>query len=304
MDNEQDRLGMKTEALPEKLSIDSLNGYPRCIVCLTDETTETLYLLGEEDRIAGVSGYTVRPKEARSKPRVSAFTSAKIDKILELRPDLVLAFSDLQADIVRELIQKGLTVLAFNQRSVTEILQMILTLAGLVGTPQKGKALASELSNGMEEIRASAQRFPRRPKVFFEEWNDPLISGIQWVEELIELAGGEPVFPELRQKPLARDRILDPGSVVSQDPDVVIASWCGVKVNKDRIAARPGWSGITAVRQGHVYEVKSTYILQPGPAALTEGVRQIHFALAHAVGVEVDPLLRPRERVDAVLRSS
>ena len=241
---------MNTETLPEKLSVDSLDGYPRRIVCLTDETTETLYLLGEENRIAGVSGYTVRPKQARSKPRVSAFVSAKIDKILELRPDLVLAFSDLQADIVRELIQKGLTVLAFNQRSVAEILQMILTLAGLVGVTQKGRALASELSDGLEEIRASAQRFPRRPKVFFEEWNDPLISGIQWVEELIELAGGEPVFPELRQKPLARDRILDPGSVVSQDPDVVIASWCGVKVNKDRIAARPGWSGITAVRRG------------------------------------------------------
>lgn len=304
MNNEQDRLGIKTGALPEKLSVDSLGGYPRRIVCLTDETTETLYLLGEEDRIAGVSGYTVRPKEARSKPRVSAFVSAKIDKILELRPDLVLAFSDLQAEIARELIQKGLTVLAFNQRSVAEILQMILTLAGLVGTPQKGKALASALTSGLEEIRGSARRFPRRPRVFFEEWNEPLISGIQWVEELIELAGGEPVFPELRQKPLARDRILDPGNVVSRDPEVVIASWCGVKVNKDRITARPGWSGITAVRQGHVYEVKSTYILQPGPAALTEGVRQIHLALAHAVGVEVDPRLRPHERVDAVLRSS
>ncbi len=295
---------MNIETLPEEFSIDSLNGYPRRIVCLTDETTETLYLLGEENRIAGVSGYTVRPKEARSKPRVSAFVSAKIDKILELRPDLVLAFSDLQADIVRELIQKGLTVLAFNQRSVAEILQMILTLAGLVGAARKGRALASELSDGLEEIRASARRFPRRPRVFFEEWNDPLISGIQWVEELIELAGGEPVFPELRQKPLARDRILDPGCVIPRDPEVVIASWCGVKVNKDRITARTGWSGITAVRQGHVYEVKSTYILQPGPAALTEGVRQIHLALAHAVGVEVDPRLRPCERVDAALDSA
>lgn len=294
---------MNIETLPKEFSIDSLNGYPRRIVCLTDETTETLYLLGEENRIAGVSGYTVRPKEARSKPRVSAFTSAKIDKILELRPDLVLAFSDLQADIARELIQKGLTVLTFNQRSVSEILEMILALAGLVGCPEKGIALASVLSGGLEEIRASANRFPRRPRVFFEEWNDPLISGIQWAEELIELAGGEPVFPELRQKPLARDRILDVGSVISRDPEIVIASWCGVKVNKERIAARPGWSGITAVRQGHVYEVKSTYILQPGPAALTEGVRQIHLALAHAVGVEVDSRLRPRERVDAALDS-
>lgn len=294
---------MDIQTLPEELDIDNLIGYPRRIVCLTDETTETLYLLGEENRIAGVSGYTVRPKEARSKPRVSAFVSAKIDKILELRPDLVLAFSDLQADIARELIQKGLTVLTFNQRSVSEILEMILALAGLVGCPEKGIALASVLSGGLEEIRASANRFPRRPRVFFEEWNDPLISGIQWVEELIELAGGEPVFPELRQKPLARDRILDVCSVISRDPEIVIASWCGVKVNKERIAARPGWSGITAVRQGHVYEVKSTYILQPGPAALTEGVRQIHLALAHAVGVEVDPRLRPRERVDAALDS-
>ena len=295
---------MDIQTLPEELDIDNLIGYPRRIVCLTDETTETLYLLGEENRIAGVSGYTVRPKEARSKPRVSAFTSAKIDKILELRPDLVLAFSDLQADIARELIQKGLTVLTFNQRSVSEILEMILALAGLVGCPEKGIALVSVLSGGLEEIRASANRFPRRPRVFFEEWNEPLISGIQWVEELIELAGGEPVFPELRQKPLARDRILDAGSVISRDPEIVIASWCGVKVNKERIAARPGWSGITAVRQRHVYEVKSTYILQPGPAALTEGVRQIHLALAHAVGVEVDPRLRPRERVDAALDSA
>lgn len=295
---------METETLHEKINIDSLSGYPRRIVCLTDETTETLYLLGEEDRIAGVSGYTVRPKEARSKPRVSAFVSAKIDKILELQPDLVLAFSDLQADIVRELIQKGLTVLAFNQRSVFEILEMILALAGLVGCPEKGKALASVLSGGLEEIRASAQRFPRRPRVFFEEWNDPLISGIQWVEELTELAGGEPVFPELRQKALARDRILDPDSVISRDPEVVIASWCGVKVNKDRIMARPGWSGITAVGRGHIYEIKSTYILQPGPAALSEGVRQLHLALAHSVGVEVEPWLRPRERVDAALDSA
>ena len=156
----------------------------------------------------------------------------------------------------------------------------------------------------MEEIRASARRFPRRPKVFFEEWNDPLISGIQWIEELIELAGGEPTFPELRRQPLARDRILDPGCVIDRDPEVVIASWCATKVNKDRIMARHGWSNLTAVRREHIYEIKSTYILQPGPAALTEGVRQIHFVLAHVVGVEVDPRLRPRERVDAALVSS
>ena len=278
-------------------------GYPERIVCLTEETTETLYLLGEEDRIVGVSGYTVRPPEARSKPRVSAFISARLDRIEQLRPDLVLAFSDLQADIAAELIRRGLTVLTFNQRSVKEILQVIRTLADLVGVPQKGRALVSELSSGLEAIEASARRFPRRPRIFFEEWKEPLISGIRWVEELVELAGGETVFPELRHKRLGRDRIVDPDAVLSRDPEVIIASWCGVKVNKDRIRRRAGWSEMAAVRHGRIYEIKSTYILQPGPAALTEGVRQLHLILAHVSGLEVDPRLRPSERVDPDLES-
>ena len=278
-------------------------GYPERIVCLTEETTETLYLLGEEDRIVGVSGYTVRPPEARSKPRVSAFISARLDRIEQLRPDLVLAFSDLQADIAAELIRRGLTVLTFNQRSVKEILQVIGTLADLVGVPQKGTALVSELSSGLEAIEASARRFPRRPRVFFEEWKDPLISGIQWVEELVELAGGEPVFPELRQERLGRDRIVDPGAVLSRDPEVIIASWCGVKVNKDRIRRRAGWTEMAAVQSGRIYEIKSTYILQPGPAALTEGLRQLHLILARVSGFDVDIRLRPSERVDPDLES-
>ena len=278
-------------------------GYPERIVCLTEETTETLYLLGEEDRIVGISGYTVRPREARSKPKVSAFTSARLDRIEQLRPDLVLAFSDLQADIAAELIRRGLTVLTFNQRSVNEILQVIRTLADLVGVPQKGRALVSELSSGLEAIEVSARRFPRRPRVFFEEWKDPLISGIRWVEELVELAGGEPVFPELRHKRLGRDRIVDPDAVLSRDPEVIIASWCGIKVNKDRIRQRAGWSEMAAVRHGRIYEIKSTYILQPGPAALTEGLRQLHLILARVGGLEVDGRLRPSERVDPDLES-
>ena len=251
----------------------------------------------------GVSGYTVRPPEARSKPRVSAFTSARLEKIEQLRPDLVLAFSDLQADIAADLIRRGMTVLTFNQRSVNEILQVIRTVADLVGAFQKGRALVSELSSGLEAIEASARRFPRRPRVFFEEWKDPLISGIRWVEELVELAGGEAVFPELRHKRLGRDRIVDPGAVLSRDPEVIVASWCGVKVNKDRIRRRAGWSEMAAVRRGQVYEIKSTYILQPGPAALTEGVRQLHLILARVSGFEVDVRLRPNERVDPDLES-
>lgn len=276
----------------------SAAGYPERIVCLTEETTETLYLLGEEDRIVGVSGYTVRPPEARSKPRVSAFTSARLDKIEQLRPDLVLAFSDLQADIAADLIRRGMTVLTFNQRSVNEILQVIRTVADLVGASRKGRALVSELSSGLEAIEASARRFPRRPRVFFEEWKAPLISGIRWVEELVELAGGEAVFPELRHQRLGRDRIVDPKAVLSRDPEVIVASWCGVKVNKDRIRQRAGWSEMAAVRHGRIYEIKSTYILQPGPAALTEGVRQLHLILARVGGFEVDAGLRPSERVD------
>jgi len=254
--------------------------YPRRIVCLTEETTETLYLLGEGDRVVGVSGYTVRPPEARQKPRVSAYLSAKHDRIDALEPDLVLAFSDLQAPIVGELIRRGHTVVAFNQRSVAEILQMIRMLGGLIGCGEKAEALAGRLETGLEEIRAAAARLPRRPKVFFEEWDDPLISGIRWVEELVELAGGTPIFPELRNAALGKDRIVNPADVIARDPDVIVGSWCGKPVRTEKIAARPGWSAIAAVRNGALHEIKSAYILQPGPAALTDGVRRLHAIIA------------------------
>jgi iron complex transport system substrate-binding protein len=253
-----------------------MSQYPSRIVCLTEETTETLYLLGEGDRVVGVSGYTVRPPEARNKPRVSAFISARFDKIESLKPDLVLAFSDLQADIVSELIRRGYPVVAFNQRSVREILQMIRMLGGLVGTAEKADALASRLEEDLDRIRGAAAQLPRRPRVFFEEWDDPLISGIQWVEELIEIAGGQPIFPELREAKLGKDRIVSADAVVERDPQVIIGSWCGKPVRKERIASRAGWERVAAVRDGHIYEVKSAYILQPGPASLTEGVRQLH----------------------------
>jgi iron complex transport system substrate-binding protein len=282
--------------------MNDLTSYPRRIICLTEETTETLYLLGEQERIVGVSGYTVRPPEARQKPKVSAFINAKFDKILALEPDLVFAFSDLQADIAAELIRRGVNVMTFNQRSVAEILEMILTVGRIIGSEEKARGLVAALQEELAAIAASAARFPRRPRVFFEEWNDPLISGIRWVEELLEIAGGECGFPELRQHKSAKDRIVNPADVIARDPEVIIGSWCGRRVQKDVIRARDGWQEISACRNDHLYEVKSTYILQPGPAALTEGVRQLHAILARAAGQEVDPKLLPRERADAALK--
>jgi len=260
--------------------------YPRRIICLTEETTETLYLLGEGDRVAGISGYTVRPLEARQKPKVSSFLHARYEKIAALEPDLVLAFSDLQADITTELVRRGYPVFTFNQRSVGEILQMIRVLGGIVGVPEKADALARDLAAGLDRIRASAARLPQRPRVYFEEWDDPLISGIQWVEELIEIAGGDPIFPHLRQARLAKDRIVSHEAVIAATPDVIIGSWCGKPVRHERIAARPRWDTIPAVRNGHIYEIKSTYILQPGPASLTEGVTQLHTILAGWARIE------------------
>jgi iron complex transport system substrate-binding protein len=254
--------------------------FPQRIVCLTEETTETLYLLGEGDRVVGVSGYTVRPPEARNKPRVSSFLHARFEKIEALQPELVLAFSDLQAEITGELIKRGYPVFTFNQRSVDEILQAIRVLGAIVGCAEKGCALADELSEGLRRIRTEASRLPRRPRVYFEEWDDPLISGIRWVEELVEIAGGETVFPETRHAKLAKDRIISSDRVIAAAPDVIIGSWCGKPLRPAKIAARPGWDGIPAVRNGHIYEVKSAYILQPGPAALTEGVKQLHRILA------------------------
>ena len=250
--------------------------FPSRIVCLTEETTETLYLLGQGHRVVGVSGYTVRPPEAREKPKVSAFINAKFDKIVALEPDLVLAFSDLQADLTAELVRRGLNVVTFNQRSVSEILQMIRMLGGLIGCQPDAEALADRLEAGLNDICASAARLSRRPRVFFEEWDDPLISGIRWVEELVVIAGGDPIFPELATCGLAKDRIVAPAEVARRDPEVIFASWCGKKMRKATVQQRPGWDRVAAVRDDRIFEIKSTYILQPGPAALTDGVAQIH----------------------------
>jgi iron complex transport system substrate-binding protein len=252
--------------------------HPERIVCLTEETTETLYLLGEERRIVGISGYTVRPPRARhEKPRVSAFLSARTEKILELKPDLVLGFSDLQADISKDLVKAGLNVVIFNQRSIEEILNMILVLSSLVGAADKGRQLLASLEKNLQDLREASTTFKRRPKVYFEEWDEPMISGIRWVSELIEIAGGEDVFSELSVSHAAAGRtIADPAQVVERQPDVIIGSWCGKKFRPERVAGRPGWSEIPAVKNGQLHEIKSSDILQPGPAALTDGVRKIH----------------------------
>jgi iron complex transport system substrate-binding protein len=271
--------------------------FPRRIVCLSDETTETLYLLGAQDRIVGVSGFTTRPPEARKKPRVSGFNNANFDAILRLSPDLVLTFSDVQAEITRELVLRGVTVFNFNQRTVGEIFDMMTILARVVGKQPQGVALVEELQRSLNQVAASAQAFIRRPRVFFEEWKDPLICGIAWVQELLEIAGGEAIFPELKKCAKSKDRIVDPAAVVAGNPDVIIASWCGRKVNKDEIASRPGWPGINAVKNGHIYEVKSSFILQPGPAALTEGVRQLHAILARVAGAEPALSIEPARQV-------
>jgi iron complex transport system substrate-binding protein len=254
--------------------------YPSRIVCLTEETTEVLYLLGEQDRIVGVSGYTCRPPEARKKPKVSAFINARFDKIEALRPDLVLAFSDLQADIARELIRRGYPVYTFNQRSVAEILQMVRIVGALVGRATDGDALARTLEAGLQTIRDEASLLPHRPRLFFEEWDEPLISGIRWVEELVEIAGADPIFPELRHAALGKDRIVDPAAVIERNPDIIVASWCGKAMKKRTIVERPGWDRIAAVRDDRIFEIKSTYILQPGPASLTDGVRQLRAIIA------------------------
>jgi iron complex transport system substrate-binding protein len=277
-------------------SLANIAAFPRRIVCLTDETTETLYLLGEQDRIVGISAYAQRPPEARSKPRVSAFKDANFEKILALKPDLVLTFSDVQAEITCELVRRGVTVLNFNQRSIAEILEMIATLSRIVGKETEGSALIDRLRDGLNEIALVAKSFRRRPRVYFEEWDDPLISGIEWVEELIGIAGGEAIFPELRRCGKAKDRVVDPAEVARRDPEVILASWCGKKVNTRKICSRPGWDKTTAVRNGHVYEIASDCILQPGPASLTEGVQQLQELLARVIGAEaqVRPVAAPR----------
>jgi iron complex transport system substrate-binding protein len=253
------------------------SGYPERIVCLTEETTETLYLLGEDWRIVGISGFTVRPARARrEKPRVSAFTSARIGRILELKPDLVLGFSDLQADIAAELVRAGLAVHVFNQRSVAGILAMVRTLAGLIGREAAGEALAARFEAGLAAVARAAETLPRRPRVYFEEWDEPQISAIRWVSELIEIAGGRDCFPELAAEPLGRGRIIaDPAEVPRRRPDLILGSWCGKKFRPEHVAARSGWAEVPAVRDGELHEVKSSLILQPGPAALTDGVAAV-----------------------------
>lgn len=252
--------------------------WPERIVCLTEETTETLYLLEQEHRIVGISGFTVRPPRARKeKPKVSAFTSAKIDKILALKPDLVLGFSDLQADIARELITHGVEVHVFNHRSVEQILTMIAQLGAMVGAAQEGLALARELERKVASLTELTGQYAVRPRVYFEEWDDPLISGIRWVSELVTIAGGDDCFGELAKESLGKNRIIaHDEEVVRRAPDIIIGSWCGKKFRPERVCARAGWEEVPAVRDGEVYEIKSAVILQPGPAALTEGLDQLH----------------------------
>ncbi|MGV1014377.1 MAG: cobalamin-binding protein [Methyloceanibacter sp.] len=254
---------------------------PTRIVCLTEETVETLYLLGEQDRIAGVSGYAVRPPQVRKeKPRVSAFTSANIPKILALEPDLVLAFSDLQADIVAALIKAGIAVHAFNQRDIAGILAMIRTVGALVDADRKATALADQFEERLARVRAASKR-AEPLRVYFEEWDEPLISGIGWVSELIQIAGGVDVFAALSMCKTATERIVQPEAVIAARPDVILASWCGKKVRPERIATRPGWASIPAIANNRIHEIKSPLILQPGPAALTDGLDAIVEALSH-----------------------
>lgn len=261
---------------------------PRRIVCLTEEPTEVLYALGEEARIVGISGFTVRPPRARrEKPKVSAFTSAKIDAILALEPDLAIGFSDIQADIARELVRAGVEVWIANHRSVEGILDYIRRLGALVGASAHADAYAAEAEAHIAAVAAAAAKLPRRPRVYFEEWDEPIIVGIRWVAELIRIAGGDDIFPERAACSLARDRILADGDdVVRRAPDLILASWCGKKFRPDRMAARPGWNAIPAVRDGELHEIKSPIILQPGPAALFDGLDAIHAIIerwAHAL---------------------
>jgi iron complex transport system substrate-binding protein len=272
--------------------------YPTRIVCLTEETTETLYLLGEEDRIVGISGFTVRPARARrEKPRVSAFTTAKLDAIRALEPDLVLGFSDLQADIASALIRSGIAVHVFNQRNVAGILGMIRVLGGMIGCAAKAEALCVELQAKLEVIAAAAATFGVRPRVYFEEWDAPMITAIEWVSELIELAGGSDCFLDMRGAALAKNRIVaDPMEIVRRAPDIIIGSWCGKKFRPETVSARPGWQAIPAVVAGELHEIKSCLILQPGPAALTDGLDALHEIVRDWVGRQTstpDPARAP-----------
>ena len=264
--------------------------YPRRVVCLTEETTEVLYRIGAGELVVGVSGFTVRPPEARRKPRISSFLAADADRIAALRPDVVLGFSDLQADIARDLVRRGLPVFVMNQRSLAEILQAVRLTAALVGRAEAGERLADELSAGLARLAEGAAALPRRPRAFFEEWPEPLISGIRWVSELLELCGADDVCRETRSEQGAQGRIFAPAEVARRDPELVIASWCGKKAVRARIAGRSGWADVSAVRHDQLYEVKSTIILQPGPAALTEGAAELaRIVAAVARGEQLPP---------------
>ncbi|MEQ1601571.1 MAG: cobalamin-binding protein [Methylophilaceae bacterium] len=255
---------------------DAAERYPQRIVCLSTETTEVLYLLGEQDRIVGISGFTTRPAIARrEKPKVAAFTSAKIEKILALQPDLVFGFSNLQADIAATLIQAGVEVHIFNQRSILQMLNMIATVGALVGAADKAARLIEELENRMHQVRETASYLPRKPKVYFEEWDEPMICSIRWVAELIEIAGGEDCFPELTPHHSAKDRVISVNQVLERQPDIIIGSWCGKKFNAEQVMARAGWHAIPAVKNGFVVEIKSVDILQPGPSLITHGLKQL-----------------------------
>lgn len=273
--------------------------YPQRIVCLTEETTEWLYLLGEEARIAGISGYTVRPPRARQeKPKVSAFLSAKIDKILDLQPDCVFGFSDLQADIAAQLIRHGVQVTVFNQRSVAEIFAMMYQVAAMVGQAAQGLQRIAVMQAHIDQIRAQVNALQaagaRRPRVYFEEWDEPHISAIRWVSELMGIAGGDDVFPELAQQGLGKDRIIaDSAEVLRRNPDIIFGSWCGKKFRPHLVAQRPGWDAMAAVRSGQLHEIKSPLILQPGPAALTEGLDALHAVCADWMRASITAGARP-----------
>jgi len=271
-------LPASTESMETTASGAAVRWGPQRIVCLTEETPEWLYLLGDQARIVGIPGYTVRPRRARQeKPRVSAFLSAKIDAILALEPDCVFGFSDLQADIAAALIRHGVQVTVFNQRSVNEIFSMLYHVAAMVGQADPGVALIESMRAGLQAIEAQAARLRRRPRVFFEEWDEPHISGIRWVSELLGLAGGDDCFPELATESLGKNRIIASGDeIVRRNPDIIIGSWCGKKFRPQKVAARPGWQDVNAVKNGQLFEIKSADILQPGPAALTDGVAQLH----------------------------
>ncbi len=271
---------VETDAVP--VSTLEHDHYPRRIVCLTEEPTEVLYALGEQDRIVGISGFTVRPREARrDKPKVSAFISAKIDRILVLEPDLAIGFSDIQADIAQALIKAGVEVWIANHRSVDGILGYIRRLGGMVGAADRADCYARDAEAHIAKIRDAAAKLPFRPKVYFEEWDEPPISAIQWVAELIRIAGGDDIFPELAAESLGKARILtDPDEVIRRAPDLIIGSWCGKKFRPDHVAARPGWDAIPALRNGQVHEIKSPIILQPGPAALFDGLGELHRLIA------------------------